>query len=204
MTATYAGIGREEFMARLPMTPHSHDWESVYAAYRLAKYGHKGEVRDDDTTRSFEHVKSVAWILLNELGLDTKWELIALALLHDTKEDTHILDAWLATRIFGVAMAEDIDLLSKRQGEDHATYIGRVFGPASNWRVVLVKLADRLHNLRTLDDSPEEKQARKRAETRELYLPLLPNLEEVAASAYSGLRITVRQLGAEIQQLCEA
>lgn len=181
MTATlpYANVRRDEFLRLfLRGMPSLDDWENVQAAYAFSKGAHRNQMRDDGTTRYFEHCKSVAWILGNELSITDDWQLIVIALLHDSKEDSFLLSDKRLELNFGPLVRQAIDDLSKRPGEDHAAYLARMAEPGVDWRVVMVKLADRLHNLRTIGSCSLEKQERKKAETRELYLPFMSRYQD--------------------------
>ena len=79
---------RASFEARLKYRMAPHLFELVMDAYRLSKYGHRGQKRDDGT-RYFEHPRRVAKILL--LWGIYDHEMLIAALLHDIKEDSHIL-----------------------------------------------------------------------------------------------------------------
>ncbi|MHB1222603.1 MAG: RelA/SpoT family protein [Gemmatimonadaceae bacterium] len=151
------------------------DTALLIRAYRFSAKAHEGQVR-----RSGEpyvtHLVEVARILA-ELGLDSVT--IASGLMHDAVEDTAVTVADVE-REFGREVAQIVDGLSKigsltftspqeRQVENYRKLLLSV---AKDARVIIIKLADRLHNMRTLDWMPEEKQARIAQETRDLYAPL--------------------------------
>ena len=94
-------------------------------------------------------------------------DLIILALLHDVREDTWMLSHYRVVVNWGETVANWLDLLTKQPGTD---YFGRL--RSAPWQPLLVKLADRLHNQRTLGACSPEKQARKHAETQKTF-PLL-------------------------------
>lgn len=157
-------------------------------AYDLSKEAHRPQTRDEGT-RYFDHPRAVALILLDELKIKDPNIIIA-ALLHDTVEDSPIfgnrklaLDEWQQTtvfrltRIFNKEVARIVVALTKVGGHGFKTkhdaeeyYIVNLkkTGP----KAVMVKMADRLHNLRTIGDCTKEKQKRKIQETREVYFPL--------------------------------
>lgn len=147
--------------------------ENIEAAYAFSKGAHRNQMRDDGVTRYFEHCKSVAWIIGRELEVVDDWHVIVIALLHDAKEDTFLLSDTRIEVNFGPVVRQAIDDLSKRSDETHAAYLLRLQEPGVDWRAMVVKLADRLQNLRTLDSCAPDKQDRKRAETEALYIPMI-------------------------------
>lgn len=146
----------------------SHDSARLDSALAFALDAHAGQARRSGEPFAI-HPITVATILA-ELKMDT--DTIVAGLLHDTVEDTEV----------------SIDDIRDGFGGGVATIVGGVTdGPASepaanqcelllamsaDWRVLLVKLADRLHNLRTLQHMPRAKQVRKAQETASLYVPL--------------------------------
>jgi GTP diphosphokinase / guanosine-3',5'-bis(diphosphate) 3'-diphosphatase len=155
------------------------DIAQIWAAYRFSKAAHEGQFR-----RSGEpyitHPVSVAGILAT-LHLDTP-TLIA-ALLHDVVEDTGITKQEIADQ-FGKQVAELVDGLSKL---DKIEFQSATEAQAENFRkmllamsqdvrVILVKLADRLHNMQTLDVMSVEKRKRIARETLDIYAPIANRL----------------------------
>lgn len=161
-------IGRVNFLEILQPIVSQKDLENIEDAYTLSKYGHRNQLRDQGM-RYFEHPKEVALILVDELGIYDS-EMIIMALLHDIIEDTFILSAHGLKKLFGDRVLEGLGYLTKVDTVQH--YIERM-EECSDMGVIIVKFADRLHNLRTLDGVTKEKKERKLKETRELYLPLL-------------------------------
>ena len=163
----YPMIKREDFFSTIDSLLSPIEIERIETAYIFAKYGHRSQYRDDGVTRYFEHPRAVAWIIIKELKL-IDWQTIVLALLHDIKEDSYIL-SWNRIQInFGRQITIDLKLLTKDPKEG---YLERIFSHGS-WRVLLVKLCDRLHNLRTLDKCEISKKEKQIAETIRYYLPL--------------------------------
>ncbi len=141
-------------------------------------YGYKAHSKQKRASGDpyFSHPLEVAGIL-TEMRLDDAT--IAAAVLHDTVEDTtstqeeieNLFGPEIAKLVDGLTKIDKLDLVSKRaeQGENFRKLMLAV---ADDVRVLLVKLADRLHNMRTLDFVPPEKRARIAEETLEIYAPL--------------------------------
>ena len=153
------------------------DWDLLERAFETAAYYHR-----DQRRRSGEpyitHPVAVAEILA-ELGMTTPT--IAAALLHDTVEDTdYSLEALTAE--FGEEVAALVDGVTKLDKVKYGTTSTAetvrkmVIAMARDIRVLVIKLADRLHNMRTLGAMPAEKQAAKARETLEIYAPLAHRL----------------------------
>ena len=140
----------------------------IERAYLVAKEGHAGQVRASGEPY-INHPLNVAAIF-TELQLDDKT--IAAAILHDVVEDT-IFTLDELKDMFG----EEIALLiqSKEQQQIEA-YRKLIIATAKDLRVILIKLADRLHNMRTLKFMREDKRKRIAKETMELYAPLANRL----------------------------
>lgn len=151
----------------------------VRRAYTVAHAAHGPQQRSSGEPY-IRHPLAVARILV-ELKLDPAS--IAAALLHDVAEDTRVSVDELRN-IFGDDIASLVDGVTKltaiegrSQEEAQAgTYRKMFIAMANDPRVVLVKLADRLHNVRTLDGLPVEKQQRVARETLEIYAPLAHRL----------------------------
>jgi len=145
-------------------------------AYRFGEQAHRGQVRNSGEpfiTHSVEVAK-----ILADLQLDSVT--VACGLLHDVVEDTDVTVADVE-REFGREVASIIDGLTKiaklpsggsSQERQVESYRKLLLSIAKEARVIVVKLADRLHNMRTLDYLPPEKQRRIGQETRDLYAPL--------------------------------
>jgi GTP diphosphokinase / guanosine-3',5'-bis(diphosphate) 3'-diphosphatase len=155
------------------------DIEQVMAAYRFSDAAHAGQLRKSGEPY-ITHPVTVACILA-ELHLDPP-SLMA-ALLHDVMEDTEVTKQELAER-FGKTVAELVDGVSKLdkiefQTATHAqaeNFRKMLLAMSQDVRVILVKLADRLHNMRTLDVMAPEKRRRIGRETLEIYAPIANRL----------------------------
>jgi guanosine-3',5'-bis(diphosphate) 3'-pyrophosphohydrolase len=151
------------------------DTQVLARAYRFAEKAHASQTRRNGEPY-VTHVVQVARILA-ELGLDTAT--VAGGLLHDVVEDTPY-DVADVEREFGAEVARIVDGVTKighlplTSSEDRQVenYRKLLLSVAKDARVILIKLADRLHNMRTLDHLPEPKQRRIAQETRDLYAPL--------------------------------
>jgi len=155
------------------------DMRVLEQAYRVAEEAHEGQARKSGEP-FIEHPLAVAEILA-DLRLDTTT--LAAALLHDTVEDTEIT----LTRIrdeFGEDVARIVDGLTKldrlefrtRELAQAENVRKMIVAMAGDIRVLLIKLADRLHNMRTVDALSTGKQRRMATETLEIYAPLANRL----------------------------
>lgn len=153
--------------------------ETVVRAYEYGARAHDGQRRKSGEPY-IQHPVAVAQILA-QLHLDP--ETIAAAILHDVIEDTEI-DAEELAGQFGEDVANLVDGVSKL---DQMHFTSRAEAQAESFRkmmlamiedirVILVKLADRLHNMKTLDAMPRDKQRRIAAETLEIYAPIANRL----------------------------
>ncbi len=157
----------------------------IYRAYEFAAQAHEGQYRESGEPY-VQHALSVA-LLLAELRMDP--ETIAAGLLHDVVEDHNVSLEELEAR-FGVAVARMVDGVTKlgrahdlgrlREGERDERELESLrklfLAMARDARVMLIKLADRLHNMRTLDALSPERQRRIAQETMEIYAPLANRL----------------------------
>lgn len=147
--------------------------EMIGSAYVFSKAGHARQFRVSGE-RYFDHPKAVTWILVTELKI-IEWQYAVDSLLHDIREDTFLLSHQRIMINFGLECAIDIDALTRRGGESVEEFINRIF--LRGVRVILIKLADRLHNMRTLASMPKENQINTTRTTLEVYLPLVDRLK---------------------------
>jgi GTP diphosphokinase / guanosine-3',5'-bis(diphosphate) 3'-diphosphatase len=169
----------EELLAELATYSDDADQELVRRAFRFAATAHEGQQR-----RSGEpfitHPTGVAKICA-QLRLDE--QTIAAALLHDVVEDTDT-DLASVREEFGDEVAQLVDGVTKltrvqfqsREQAEAENYRKMVVAMAEDVRVILVKLADRLHNLRTIEYLGKQKQIQKAKEALEVYAPLAHRL----------------------------
>ncbi|MFC1599065.1 HD domain-containing protein [Patescibacteria group bacterium] len=167
-------IGRKEFFSKLDHKIHDTGLQMIKIAYQLSKYGHKGQTRDDGT-RVFDHPKECAIILIDEL-LIFDFQMICAMFLHDIKEDSFILGLGDIEFIFGKTIRDYVQLLTKMDDQSNPKakrdldYHRRIF--SADIKVKILKLVDRLHNLRTLAGCDFAKQIKIIRETIEIFLPL--------------------------------
>jgi GTP pyrophosphokinase len=155
------------------------DASVIVRAAEMATVAHAGQTR-----RSGEpyvtHPIAVAGIVA-DLGLDA--QTVAAALLHDAVEDTGITTD-IIERDFGPSVALIVEGVTKldrlqfdsKEAQQAATVRKMLVAMANDWRVLIIKLADRLHNMRTLSVMPEWKQRRTAQETLDIYAPLAHRL----------------------------
>jgi GTP pyrophosphokinase len=176
------GPGAEELTAVLGYLKPA-DVENIERAYEVARAAHSGQYRASGEPY-ITHPLAVAKILA-EWHLDP--QALMAALLHDTVEDTHTTKAEISKR-FGKAVGELVDGVSKIDRIEFATlqhaqaenFRKMLLAMARDVRVILIKLADRLHNMRTLEAVPAEKQERIARETLDIYAPIANRLGLIA------------------------
>ncbi len=155
------------------------DFLKIEQAYLFAARAHAGQLRASGEDYII-HPLGVA-IILAEIGLDT--DTIIAALLHDVVEDTGVTLDELAEE-FGPTIASLVDGVTKlgrledlNKQERQAENLRKMFlAMAEDLRVILIKLADRLHNMRTLNYRPRDKQKETAQETRDIFAPLAGRL----------------------------
>ncbi len=171
-------IENQKYNELVELINHSekeYDLELIERAYIFAREQHKGQYRHSGEPYIC-HPLEVAKIVV-ELGFDL--ESVVAALLHDIVEDTEITLEELSSA-FGVEVASLVDGVTKlgkiayiSKEEQQMEYLRKMFfAMAKDIRVILIKLADRIHNMRTLDACSNEKQLRIAHETIEIFAPL--------------------------------
>ena len=157
-----------------PLTPENA--QLIRKAYQFASSAHMG-VRRRSGEPYIVHPLSVAKIVVNEIGLGTKS--VVAAILHDVVEDTDYTVQDIE-KMFGSKIAMLVDGLTKLSGSfdsKQATNFRKMLMTLSDdVRVILIKLADRLHNMRTLDSMPQNKQLKISSETLYIFAPLAHRL----------------------------
>lgn len=155
------------------------DVSELQNAYLFSQSAHSGQFRQSGEPY-ISHPLAVASIL-GKLRLDT--QTLTAALLHDVMEDTHVSKAEISNR-FGKPVAELVDGVSKLDKIEFQTHADAqaenfrkmLLAMARDVRVILIKLADRLHNMRTLEAMRPEKRRRIARETMEIYAPIANRL----------------------------
>ncbi len=169
----------EELLTKIEKAFGPEAVDKIREVYEFAAKAHEGQKRSSGEPYSI-HPLAVANILM-DLGMDV--DTISAGLLHDTIEDTGVTKEELMER-FGDEVANMVDgvtklsrLSYKSKEEQQAESLRKMFlAMAKDIRVIIIKLADRLHNLRTLEYVDEEKQREKAYETLEIYAPLAHRL----------------------------
>ncbi len=195
-TAEDEALIKEEWDALLlsctKICKNDEDWNFIKRAFFLAKEAHAG-VRRRSGEPYLLHPIAVARIVVDEIGLGVKS--VVAALLHDVVEDTEYTVEDME-RIFGPKIASMVDGLTKMSGvfnadtSEQAEYFRKVLLTLSDdVRVILIKIADRLHNMRTLGSMPMNKQIKITGETIYLFAPL----------AY---RLGLYSIKSELEDLC--
>jgi GTP pyrophosphokinase len=163
---------------RAMQSPTAKDTEIIQNAYDFAEKAH-GEEKRKSGEPYIIHPRAIA-ITLAKLGMDR--DTIVAGILHDTIEDTPVkleeIEKLYGTNV--ASMVEGVTKLSKlkyRGVERHVESMRRLLvATANDVRVIIIKLADRLHNMETLQYVSEEKRARIALETREVYVPIAERL----------------------------
>ena len=156
-----------------------YDLSKIISAYELAAKAHANQVRSSGEPY-ITHPVAVAYILL-ELGMDT--DTICAALLHDVVEDTDVTLEELK-KLFGQDVAMLVDGVTKlgkiplfTKEEQQAENVRKILlAMSQDIRVIIIKLCDRLHNMRTLQYRPAYKQRNTALETMNIYAPIAHRL----------------------------
>src|SRR5664280_290799 len=169
----------ERLIARFREHHATEGTEVIRRAGMVAISAHEGQLRRTGEPY-VTHPIAVAGIVA-DLGLDAPT--IAAALLHDAVEDTGITTQWLAKE-FGEQVTAVVDGVTKldrlefdsKEAQQAATIRKMFIAMAQDWRVLLIKLADRLHNMRTISVMPMARQRSIAQETLDVYAPLAHRL----------------------------
>ncbi len=178
MDAAYEEVF-EGLLRRISRYNQSLDAALLRKAFEFSFEAHRNQLRKSGKPY-FEHPLEVAKILT---GLKMDFETIAAGVLHDVAEDTDLtiqgvereFGANIASLVDGVTKISDIKLLEfeERQAENFRKML---LSMVKDIRVIIIKFADRLHNMRTLEYLPDRKRRRIALETREVYAPLAHRL----------------------------
>ena len=158
---------------------NTYDMDKIEKAYKFAEKAH-GDQRRVSGIPYILHPVSVACIVA-ELGMDT--DSVCGALLHDTVEDTGVTLEEV-TKLFGADVAKLIDGVTKiskipystREQQQAENIRKMLIAMADDIRVIIIKLADRLHNMRTMNCMPEQKRRDKSLENMQVFAPIAHRL----------------------------
>ncbi|MBI2137611.1 bifunctional (p)ppGpp synthetase/guanosine-3',5'-bis(diphosphate) 3'-pyrophosphohydrolase, partial [Candidatus Woesearchaeota archaeon] len=184
------GLNKEQFLNAIISYNPKADMKKISAAYDFAKNAHQGQKRRSGED-FFSHAKECAY-LVAMMKLDTN--AICAALLHDVLEDTKTKPETLESQ-FGTETLQLVEGVTKEPSNRamhnyRAENIRKILlATAKDVRVIMIKLADRLHNMRTLKYLPQESQKEIAKETLEIYVPI----------AY---KLGMYRLKSELEDLC--
>ena len=158
----------------------SANFDLIRSAFEFADKAHEGQLRKDNSP-FVTHPLAVAQIVAEELHLDS--ESIAAALLHDTIEDTaatheqiaELFSPTIANLVEGVSKLTRVHYTSKAE-EQMENLRKMLLAMSKDIRVILIKISDRMHNMRTMEYQTPEKQKQKSFETMEIYAPIAHRL----------------------------
>jgi len=170
----------ESYLSKVKKIAPYVNLDRLAEAYNFGESAHLGQYRKDGVTPFFSHPKNVS-LILAELEMDE--DTIIASLLHDTVEDTEV-SIEDVKKTFGEEVAVLVDGVTKlavinyeTKQERQVENLRKMFlAMSSDIRVILIKLADRLHNIRTLGAMTPEKQREKAEETIEIYAPIAHRL----------------------------
>ncbi len=165
----------DDLLAACRQSLRSVDEDMIRRAFRLGYWAHRNDRRASGE-RFITHPIAVAAIVARDIGFDDVS--VVSALLHDTVEDTEF-SLGLIRNEFGDTVANIVDGLTKIRGVSWSRELGQaenvrklMLSMATDIRVILIKFADRLHNLRTIESLPKQKQLKIASETLDLFAPL--------------------------------
>ena len=158
----------------------SANFQQIRSAFEFAAKAHGPQMRKDGSP-FISHPLAVAQIVAEELHLDS--ESIEAALLHDTIEDTSATHEDIS-RLFSPTVADLVEGVSKltrvhytsKEEEQMENLRKMLMAMSKDIRVILIKISDRLHNMRTMEYQTPEKQKQKSFETMEIYAPIAHRL----------------------------
>ncbi|HLW08554.1 MAG TPA: RelA/SpoT family protein [Marinilabiliaceae bacterium] len=169
----------EEILKLCTRCNSQEDYRLIYKAFDVAMEAHKG-VRRKSGELYIMHPLAVARIVAEEIGLGSKG--IVAAILHDVVEDTNytledietIFNGTIANIVGGLTKLEGV--FDQTQSQQAENFRKLLLTMVEDVRVILIKLADRLHNMRTLESMPEHKKLKIAGETLFIYAPLAHRL----------------------------
>ncbi len=169
----------EEILKLCTRCNSQEDYRLIYKAFDVAMEAHKG-VRRKSGELYIMHPLAVARIVAEEIGLGSKG--IVAAILHDVVEDTNytledietIFNGTIANIVGGLTKLDGV--FDQTQSQQAENFRKLLLTMVEDVRVILIKLADRLHNMRTLESMPEHKKLKIAGETLFIYAPLAHRL----------------------------
>ncbi|MDP6777492.1 MAG: bifunctional (p)ppGpp synthetase/guanosine-3',5'-bis(diphosphate) 3'-pyrophosphohydrolase [Candidatus Latescibacteria bacterium] len=169
----------QDLLSRAAKVRPSHDFDLISKAYRAAELAHRNQKRKSGDL-TITHAAAVGRILI---GLNLDSITISAGLLHDVVEDTGVPISQVAAE-FGQEIADLVDGVTKirdltfqtPEAEQAENFRKMLLSTAQDIRVVLIKFADRLHNLRTLEYLRPETREQMAQESRDIYAPLAHRL----------------------------
>ncbi len=169
----------QDLLDAIAASGRSFDMAMIDKAYHVAEKAHNGQLRKSGDPY-ISHPIAAACILV-ELGMDS--ECVAAGLLHDVVEDTGV-SLQEITKMFGASVAHLIDGVTKlgkipyhsREEEQAENIRKMLIAMAKDIRVIIIKLADRLHNMRTIEFMSPQKQRDKALENMEVFAPIAHRL----------------------------
>lgn len=192
-------MNRKEVFTELKPYFTKKELEKVEVMYNLTKLGHgykKVQTRDDGS-RYFEHPKEVMMIIFIFFKVKTDLQSLLLALAHDLGEDVYLMIQALFILFFGNKLARSVMFVTK-DDDSKPIFFERLLC-CDDWRAVMVKLADRIHNMRTLGSCDRKKQLKQVAETEKYYFVLCDYLETIIPKRYAHVVDIARD---ELRRLC--
>lgn len=179
-STAFESLSLEEMIARLSKYSTAESLALVKKAYDFAVEAHRGQTRRSGESY-VSHPIHVASVLV-ELQLDAAS--VAAALLHDTVEDVEGVTLDVIEKQFGVEIRSLVDGVTKlgqldfmdREEQQAESWRKMILAMSKDIRVIMIKLADRLHNMRTLGFQPHERQVAIARETLDIYAPLAHRL----------------------------
>ena len=169
----------EELLEKAKQHFSDSDIEKMCKAYNFAASMHEGQLRKDGSAYVTHPIATAKIVMEMELDMDS----VVAAILHDCIEDTDVTYDEVAKR-FGRPVADMVDGVTKlsrvpfssKEEEQVENLRKMLLAMAKDIRVILIKLADRLHNMRTMEYQSEKKQRTKSLETMEIYAPIAHRL----------------------------
>lgn len=193
---------KESFFKRLRGVCCPSEMLDIELCYMITKYGHRAQKRKEldengDQVRYFEHPRRVAIVMMDECRIYSP-PIIKGCLGHDVKEDTEISDP-LIEKIYGPVATRWIIQLTKEEGEGDAYY--ERLKERADWEAMLIKLCDRLDNVRSLGDCTPEFQQKQVLDTTNHIYPVIGEL--ILKAPNSEIRNIANATGKKIREQVE-